>query len=706
MARARGSLCPPLPPGRMSWPHGALLFLWLFSPPLGAGGGGVALTSAAGGGSPPATSCPAACSCSNQASRVICTRRELAEVPASIPVNTRYLNLQENGIQVIRTDTFKHLRHLEILQLSKNLVRKIEVGAFNGLPSLNTLELFDNRLTTVPTQAFEYLSKLRELWLRNNPIESIPSYAFNRVPSLRRLDLGELKRLEYISEAAFEGLVNLRYLNLGMCNLKDIPNLTALVRLEELELSGNRLDLIRPGSFQGLTSLRKLWLMHAQVATIERNAFDDLKSLEELNLSHNNLMSLPHDLFTPLHRLERVHLNHNPWHCNCDVLWLSWWLKETVPSNTTCCARCHAPAGLKGRYIGELDQSHFTCYAPVIVEPPTDLNVTEGMAAELKCRTGTSMTSVNWLTPNGTLMTHGSYRVRISVLHDGTLNFTNVTVQDTGQYTCMVTNSAGNTTASATLVAAHGEGVHGAHHGRDGERPQGPGRRHEDHQDHHWLLRGHHVHGRRDARGLLQAAQAAPAPQAPRAHAHRGDHQRGGRAARRLRRVRGGRRCRGRRGGRRRGQPPGPARPGARPPQPPPLRGGRLQGALQQQPQRRGLRGQGPARPQLHPRTSALQERLQGERARDADLKPPVARTGPARGSSGQAARSPSRVRTAGRLAPARTGARMEPRAFPPRSPHRPLRPSAFPGREELSGGVFPPLGPDSPPFTVHFFAV
>uniref|UniRef100_A0A8C8S224 Leucine rich repeat containing 4B n=1 Tax=Pelusios castaneus TaxID=367368 RepID=A0A8C8S224_9SAUR len=428
---------PPSPsPSRMLWKQVVLLLLWLPSLALA--------------GTLP-TSCPAACSCSNQASRVICTRRELVAVPESISINTRYLNLQENNIQVIKTDTFKHLRHLEILQLSKNLIRKIEVGAFNGLPNLNTLELFDNRLTTVPTQAFEYLSKLRELWLRNNPIESIPSYAFNRVPSLRRLDLGELKKLEYISEAAFEGLVNLRYLNLGMCNLKDIPNLTALVRLEELELSGNRLDMIRPGSFQGLTSLRKLWLMHAQVATIERNAFDDLKSLEELNLSHNNLMSLPHDLFTPLHRLERVHLNHNPWHCNCDVLWLSWWLKETVPNNTTCCARCHAPASLKGRYIGELDQSHFTCYAPVIVEPPTDLNVTEGMAAELKCRTGTSMTSVNWLTPNGTLMTHGSYRVRISVLHDGTLNFTNVTVQDTGQYTCMVTNSAGNTTASATL---------------------------------------------------------------------------------------------------------------------------------------------------------------------------------------------------------------------------------------------------------------
>ncbi|XP_048871536.1 leucine-rich repeat-containing protein 4B-like [Brienomyrus brachyistius] len=397
------------------------------------------------------SACPAPCSCSNQASRVICTRRNLEEVPESISVNTRYLNLQENSIQVIKSDTFKHLRHLEILQLSKNQIRQIEVGAFNGLPNLNTLELFDNRLTLVPSQAFEYLSKLRELWLRNNPIETLPAYAFHRVPSLRRLDLGELKKLDYISEAAFEGLINLRYLNLGMCGLKDIPNLTPLERLEELELSGNRLEIIRPGSFQGLVSLRKLWLMHSQVSVIERNAFDDLKNLEELNLSHNSLHSLPHDLFTPLHQLERVHLNHNPWVCNCDVLWLSWWLKETVPSNTTCCARCHAPPGLKGRYIGELDQSHFTCYAPVIVEPPTDLNVTEGMAAELKCRTGTSMTSVNWLTPNGTLMTHGSYRVRISVLHDGTLNFTNVTVQDTGQYTCMVTNSAGNTTATAVL---------------------------------------------------------------------------------------------------------------------------------------------------------------------------------------------------------------------------------------------------------------
>ncbi|KAM8940159.1 leucine-rich repeat-containing protein 4C [Pelodytes ibericus] len=398
-----------------------------------------------------AQTCPSVCSCSNQFSKVICTRRNLREVPDGISTNTRQLNLHENQIQIIKVDSFKHLRHLEVLQLSRNHIRTIEIGAFNGLANLNTLELFDNRLTTIPNGAFEYLSKLKELWLRNNPIESIPSYAFNRIPSLRRLDLGEMKRLSYISEGAFEGLSNLKYLNLGMCNLREIPNLTPLVKLDELDLSGNHLAVLRPGSFQGLTHLQKLWIMHSQIQVIERNAFDDLQSLVELNLAHNNLTLLPHDLFTPLHNLQRIQLHHNPWNCNCDILWLSWWLKEIVTTGSTCCARCSTPPSLKGTHIAELDQNYFTCYAPVILEPPTDLNVTEGMAAELKCRASTSLTYVSWITPNGSIMTHGAYKVRISVLNDGTLNFTNVTVRDTGLYTCIVSNSAGNTTASATL---------------------------------------------------------------------------------------------------------------------------------------------------------------------------------------------------------------------------------------------------------------
>ncbi|NXJ73084.1 LRRC4 protein, partial [Rostratula benghalensis] len=362
----------------------------------------------------------------------------------------------ENNIQLIQADTFRHLRHLEVLQLGRNAIRQVEVGAFNGLASLNTLELFDNWLTVIPSGAFEYLSKLRELWLRNNPIESIPSYAFNRVPSLMRLDLGELKKLEYISEGAFEGLYNLKYLNLGTCNIKEMPNLTPLVGLEELEMSGNNFPQIKPGSFHGLKSLKKLWIMNSQINLIERNAFDDLTALVELNLAHNNLSSLPHDLFAPLRYLVELHLHHNPWDCDCDILWLSWWLREYIPTNSTCCGRCHAPLHMRGRFLVEVDQTSFQCSAPFIMDAPTDLNISEGRVAELRCRTP-AMSSVRWLLPNGTVLSHASSHPRLSVLNDGTLNFSQVLLTDTGVYTCMVTNVAGNSNASAYLNVSAAE---------------------------------------------------------------------------------------------------------------------------------------------------------------------------------------------------------------------------------------------------------
>ncbi|XP_056133561.1 leucine-rich repeat-containing protein 4 [Lampris incognitus] len=404
--------------------------------------------------------CPPQCSCSSQQGKVVCTRRGLTRVPPGIPANTRHLNLMENAIEAVQADSFRHLHHLEVLQLGRNAIRQIEVGAFNGLTSLNTLELFDNRLTVVPSGAFEYLSKLRELWLRNNPIESIPSYAFNRVPSLMRLDLGELRKLEYISEGAFEGLQNLKYLNLGMCNIRgDMPNLSPLKGLEELEISENLFPEIKPGSFRGLRSLKKLWVMNSQITVIERNAFDDLSSLVELNLAHNNLSALPHELFSPLKYLVELHLHHNPWNCGCEAVWLARWLREYIPTNSTCCGRCHSPASMRGRQLVEVDRgegSEFQCSAPFIADAPRDFNISAERVAELRCRTA-PMSSVRWLLPNGTVLTHASGNPRISVLNDGTLNFSNVLAADTGTYTCMVSNAAGNSNASAYLNVSAAE---------------------------------------------------------------------------------------------------------------------------------------------------------------------------------------------------------------------------------------------------------
>lgn len=404
--------------------------------------------------------CPPTCSCSNQFSKVVCTRRGLTHVPPGIPTNTRHLNLMENAIEAVQADSFRHLHHLEVLQLGRNAIRQIEVGAFNGLTNLNTLELFDNRLTVVPSGAFEYLSKLRELWLRNNPIESIPSYAFNRVPSLMRLDLGELRKLEYISDGAFEGLINLKYLNLAMCNIKgEIPYLNSLLVLEELEISENFFPVIKPSYFRGLTSLKKLWIMNSNIGLIERNAFDDLSSLVDLNLAHNNLSSLPYDLFSPLRYLMELHLHHNPWNCNCDSQWLARWLRQYIHTNSTCCGRCHSPAHMRGRQLVDMNQGDteaMQCSAPFISDAPRDLNISADRVAEFQCRTA-SMSSVQWFLPNGTILTHATNHPRITVVKDGTLKFSNVLAGDTGMYTCMVSNAAGKSNASAYLNVSAAE---------------------------------------------------------------------------------------------------------------------------------------------------------------------------------------------------------------------------------------------------------
>ncbi|KAK4831932.1 hypothetical protein QYF61_020309 [Mycteria americana] len=168
--------------------------------------------------SPGPQSCPSVCSCSNQFSKVVCTRRGLAEVPPGIPSNTRYLNLMENNIQMIQADTFRHLHHLEVLQLGRNAIRQIEVGAFNGLASLNTLELFDNWLTVIPAGPSTAGAVVEEQPHREHPLVRLQPGAL-----LMRLDLGELKKLEYISEGAFEGLYNLKYLNLGCATLRTCP---------------------------------------------------------------------------------------------------------------------------------------------------------------------------------------------------------------------------------------------------------------------------------------------------------------------------------------------------------------------------------------------------------------------------------------------------------------------------------------------------
>ena len=122
--------------------------------------------------------------------------------------------------------------------------------------------------------------------------------------------------LEYISEGAFKDLSNLRYLNLEMCNLKEITNILPLVRLEELEMSRNQIYVIKPNTFTvnrwmtstSSTSRSSGWRMPSSKLSggILLMTFSHWWSSTWLTTT------IPfHDLFKPLHHLEQFHLHHN-----------------------------------------------------------------------------------------------------------------------------------------------------------------------------------------------------------------------------------------------------------------------------------------------------------------------------------------------------------------------------------------------------------
>lgn len=344
---------------------------------------------------------------------------------------------------MIQVDIFRYFYYLEVLQLGRNFIRQIEVGVFNGLVSFNILELFDNWLIVIFSGVFEYLFKLREFWFRNNFIESIFFYVFNRVFFFMRLDLGEFKKLEYIFEGVFEGLFNFKYLNLGMCNIKDMFNFIFLVGLEELEMLGNYFLEIRFGFFYGLSFFKKLWVMNLQVSLIERNVFDGLVSFVEFNLVYNNFFFLFYDFFILLRYLVELYLYYNFWNCDCDILWLVWWFWEYIFINFICCGRCYVFLYMRGRYLVEVDQVFFQCFVFFIMDVFRDFNIFEGRMAEFKCRIF-FMFFVKWLLFNGIVFSYVFRYLRIFVFNDGILNFFYVLFLDIGVYICMVINVVGN----------------------------------------------------------------------------------------------------------------------------------------------------------------------------------------------------------------------------------------------------------------------
>ncbi|XP_034045142.1 protein sidekick-1-like isoform X2 [Thalassophryne amazonica] len=150
------------------------------------------------------------------------------------------------------------------------------------------------------------------------------------------------------------------------------------------------------------------------------------------------------------------------------------WYKDAVPLSKLANPRykVSAAAGLTVRRVQPADGGIFQCFArnaagetqtytqliissvaPTFMFPPSDQTVTDGNTALFTCQaSGATKPAITWR-KGSQVLASGSVRIpKFTLLQSGDLQVQPVSLQDSGEYTCTVSNSEGAINATAMLT--------------------------------------------------------------------------------------------------------------------------------------------------------------------------------------------------------------------------------------------------------------
>ena len=277
---------------------------------------------------------------------------DMAEISAKDTIShiiMRYTNLQAEDLPALNWRRFPSLK---VLDLSRNaLTNQGFHTILNTVPtSLQRLNLEGNSITklesTKGAPIIELPNLLRlELETQGAPyIFAIESGFFKRFPLLQQLYFKHSLHLPVLEPHNFEGLVNLRQLEMRNCHidlikkdafrgLKKLISLRLhtymendrdddriyqpgcfndLINLQELTVfSTMQVDSLASNMFEGLENLRKLDLQRSRIGTIKTNAFLHLINLKTLVMSYMlNTIAFEQGCFNGLKNLEYLEIDN------------------------------------------------------------------------------------------------------------------------------------------------------------------------------------------------------------------------------------------------------------------------------------------------------------------------------------------------------------------------------------------------------------
>ncbi|XP_042546106.1 leucine-rich repeat, immunoglobulin-like domain and transmembrane domain-containing protein 2 [Dipodomys spectabilis] len=305
-----------------------------------------------------------------------------------------------------------------------------------------TLKCMSISLGKIPRNLPEELKQMR--------IENSPLY--------------ELARASFINTSTLEYL----WLNFNNVTVIHLGALDLMPELRELRLEGNKLRSVPWTVFRATPLLRVLDLKHNRIDVLPELALQFLAKLTYLDLSSNRLTVVSKNVFlnwlayqkhqqpgcgVEFHSSMVLALHNNPWVCDCRLRGLVQFVKSIsfpiILVNSYLI--CQGPLSKAGQLFHETELR--ICMKPQISTPSTNMTTKAGQNVTLKCLSQASPSaSIAWTYP---LSTWREFDVLTSsTAEDATLSQLVIPAAhpvDSGNYTCVASNSIGRSTLIISL---------------------------------------------------------------------------------------------------------------------------------------------------------------------------------------------------------------------------------------------------------------
>lgn len=239
------------------------------------------------------------------------SHNRLRSLPREIFLNTRveYLDLSHNYLSMWPVNAFSDIGFtLRSVQITSNLIEYLEPNMFLNTQFIYSLNISKNKLVVIPDNTFTYLNNLTHLDLSHNPLVTTNlKEIFHHTPCLRQL---HMRSMGLYNMPSITSLTHLIDLDVSQNYLLEISPLTRMRNLHVLKLSQNKIANMTTLTERLPPSLRLLDLSHNPIKTIFFQDFVRIRRLEELHMNGIDVTSAA--AFAKLKYLKSFHFDAQP----------------------------------------------------------------------------------------------------------------------------------------------------------------------------------------------------------------------------------------------------------------------------------------------------------------------------------------------------------------------------------------------------------